>query len=48
MKIIMLLSANDNWVKQVKFLLDSYGFTYVWINSDPFKTFHILFKIVCM
>ena len=30
----MLLSANDNWAKQVKLLLDSYGFTYVWINPD--------------
>jgi len=42
----MLLSANDNWAKQVNLLLDSYGFTYVWINSDSvyLKTFHVLFK----
>ena len=30
----ILLSANDNWAKQVKLLLDSYGLTYVWINPD--------------
>ena len=32
--------------KQVKLLLDSYGFTYVWINPDSvnLKTFHVLFK----
>ena len=47
MKIFfMLLSANDNRAKQVKLLLDSYGFTYVWINPDwvNLKTFHVLFK----
>jgi len=43
---IMLLSPNDNWAKQVKLLLDSYGFTYVWINPDSvnLKTFHVLLK----
>jgi len=42
----MFLSANDNWAKQVKLLLNSYGFTYVWINPDSvnLKTFRVLFQ----
>jgi len=41
----MLLTANSSWAKQVKLLLDSYGFTYIWINPDSVNltTFHALF-----
>ena len=45
--IIKKLYEDMLWsAKQVKLLLDSYGFTYVWINPDSLnlKTFHVLFK----
>ncbi|XP_053375235.1 uncharacterized protein LOC128547230 [Mercenaria mercenaria] len=38
--------GRTNWASNVKHLLDSYGFSYVWINPDivDLNTFHIVFK----
>ena len=40
------LEDRNNWCKNVKSLLDVYGFSYVWLNPNnvDLKTFHIIFK----
>ena len=44
--MVSRLEDRNNWCKNVKSLLDVYGFSYVWLNPNnvDLKTFHITFR----